>query len=76
MTFWRLYMIYTQADLRSALERYELSTGVKPKYARISAKAPAELIEMMRATGLQVEVSKSLLSRDIWLTHEIEQPVL
>lgn len=73
MNFWRLYMIYTEADLRSAIERYELSTGQMPKYARISAKAPADMIEMVKSTGLHVEVSNGLLSRDIWLAHEIEQ---
>ena len=67
---WHVYMILDKSDIQKSLESYQLRTGRQPKYARVSAKAPAELVEMIRSSGLIIEVANNLLSRDIWLSDE------
>ena len=71
---WRVYFIEGKTDWQAALERYELATGAKPRRARVSEKAPEELLSLVREVpGLEMEAGKGLLARDVWLTHEEEQ---
>lgn len=70
-TEWRVYRIEDKDDLMSALQLYELRKGTKPRYARVSEKAPEWLLAMLaEAEGLEIERASNLLSFDVWLTHE------
>lgn len=71
---WRVYWIADKAEWQAAVQRYEVATGEKPRRARVSEKAPEDLLFLVREVpGLEVEVGKGLLARDVWLTHEEEQ---
>lgn len=67
---WRAYLIEKDEDLQHALERYRQVTGKRPKLALASEKADAALLEKLTASGLTVQQSKTILPRDVWLTHE------
>ncbi len=70
-TEWRVYRIEDKNGLISALQSYEKRKGVKPRYARVSERAPEWLLAMLaEAEGLEVERAKGLLALDVWLTHE------
>lgn len=70
---WRAYYIEDKTNWQSALQRYELATGVKPRRARVSEKAPEDLLFLVRDAGLKIDVLRPILPRDVWLTHEEEQ---
>lgn len=68
---WRAYRIENKGDLMSAIQLYELRKGIKPRYARVSEKAPEWLLAILaEAEGLEIERAKGLLALDVWLTHE------
>ncbi|WP_169239902.1 hypothetical protein [Candidatus Roseilinea sp. NK_OTU-006] len=67
---WRAYLIEKDEDLASAVSRYQQVTGKRPKLALASEKADAALLEKLKAAGLTVQQSKTILPRDVWLTHE------
>lgn len=70
-TEWRVYWIEDKGDLTSAIQLYELRKGHKPRYARISMKAPDWLVALMNEVdGLEIEQASNLLPQDVWLTHE------
>lgn len=70
-TEWRVYRIEDKSDLVSAIQLYETRKGAKPRYARVSEKAPEWLLAMLaEAEGLEIERAKGLLALDVWLTHE------
>jgi hypothetical protein len=70
-TEWRVYRIEDKNDLISALQLYEKRKGVKPRYARVSEKAPEWLAALIQEVdGLEIERAANLLPLDIWLTHE------
>lgn len=71
---WRVYRIEDKDDLMSALKLYELRRGAKPRYARMSEKAPEWLAVLMQEVdGLEIERAANLLPLDIWLTHERQE---
>jgi len=71
---WRVYFIEGKTDWQAALERYELATGAKPRRVRVSEKAPEDLLYLVREIpGLEIEILRPILPRDVWLTHEEEQ---
>jgi len=71
---WRVYFIEGKTDWQAALERYELATGAKPRRVRVSEKAPEDLLYLVREVpGLEIEILRPILPRDMWLTHEEEQ---
>ena len=68
---WRVYRIEDKDDLLAAIALYEKRKGVRPRYARVSEKAPAWLLTLLEeADGLEIERTGNLLSLDVWLTHE------
>lgn len=68
---WRVYRIEDKDDLMSALQLYELRKGAKPRYARVSEKAPEDLLFMLRELLPEVEIETAkIMMRDVWLTHE------
>ena len=68
---WRVYRIEDKDDLLAAIALYEKRKGVRPRYARVSEKAPAWLLTLLEeADGLEIERTCNLLSFDVWLTHE------
>lgn len=70
-TEWRVYRIQDKSDLMSALQLYELRRGAKPRYARVSEKAPEDLLFMLRELLPEVEIETAkIMARDVWLTHE------
>ncbi len=70
-TEWRVYRIQDKSDLMSALQLYELRKGAKPRYVRVSEKAPEWLAALMQEVdGLEIERAANLLPLDVWLTHE------
>jgi transposase len=70
-TEWRVYRIEDKQDLAAAIALYEKRKGVRPRYARVSEKAPAWLLTLLEeADGLEIERVSNLLSFDVWLTHE------
>ncbi|GIV67131.1 MAG: hypothetical protein KatS3mg047_1524 [Bellilinea sp.] len=70
-TEWRVYRLDDKNDLAAAIALYEKRKGVRPRYARVSEKAPAWLAALMQEVdGLEIERASSLLSFDVWLTHE------
>lgn len=77
-TEWRVYRIEEKEDLEAAIALYEKRKGVRPRYARVSEKAPAWLLALLEeADGLEIERTGNLLSFDVWLTHQREtQPQL
>ena len=71
---WRVYFIEGKTDWQAALERYELATGAKPRRVRVSEKAPEDLLYLVREIpGLEIEILRPILPRDVWLTHEEER---
>mgnify|MGYP005864068015 FL=1 len=71
---WRVYCIEDKRDLLSAIESYRLRKGVLPTRARVSERAPEELVFLLEEVpGLWIERAKAQLPRDIWLTHEEER---
>ena len=71
---WRVYFIEGKTDWQAALERYELAAGAKPRRVRVSEKAPEDLLYLVREVpGLEIEILRPILPRDMWLTHEEEQ---
>ena len=71
---WRVYFIEGKTDWQAALERYELATEAKPRRVRVSEKAPEDLLSLVREVpGLEIEILRPILPRDVWLTHEEEQ---
>jgi hypothetical protein len=72
---WRVYRIEDKHDLVSALELYRKRFGTVPIRARVSEKAPEDLLFLVREAGLEIEVLRPILPRDVWLTHEEEQTV-
>lgn len=72
---WRVYRIEDKHDLQTALELYRMRKGVSPCRARISERAPEDLLFLIEEVpGLEIERGKNLLPRDVWLTHQREQP--
>lgn len=70
-TEWRVYRIEDKGGLMSALQLYELRKGQKPRYARMSTRAPEWLVTLLHAVdGLEIEQASNLLPLDVWLTHE------
>lgn len=70
-TEWRVYRIEDKDELDAALALYEKRKGARPRFARISEKAPEWLLTLLEeAEGLEIERASNLLSRDVWLTHE------
>lgn len=68
---WKVYIIEDKQDWVAALALYERRIGVKPRYVRVSEKAPDWLLMLLKeAEGLEVEQATNLLPHDIWLTHE------
>lgn len=71
---WRVYRIEDKHDLRTALELYRVRKGVAPIRARISERAPEDLVFLLEEVpGLEIERAKGLLPWDVWLTHQREQ---
>lgn len=71
---WRVYRIEDKSDLEAAIQLYRKRFGTAPIRARVSEKAPEDLLSLVREVpGLEMEVGKGLLARDVWLTHEEEQ---
>lgn len=71
---WRLYWIADKTDWIAAIQRYELATGKKPRRVRVSEKAPEDLLFLVQEVpGLEIEIVRDVLPRDVWLTHEMEQ---
>ncbi len=70
-TEWRVYRIEDKEDWEAATALYAKRMGAKPRYARVSEKAPEWLLAMLaEAEGLEIERAKGLLALDVWLTHE------
>jgi hypothetical protein len=70
-TEWRVYRIEDKDDLEAAIALYAKRKGMRPRYARVSEKAPAWLLALLEeADGLEIERASNLLSFDVWLTHE------
>lgn len=69
-TEWRVYRIDDKNDLLAAIALYEKRKGVKPRYVRVSEKAPEWLTALMQGVGLEIERAANLLPLDVWLTHE------
>jgi len=67
---WRAYLIEKDEDLAAAIARYRQATGKPPKLALASEKADGALLEKLKASGLAVRQARSILPRDVWLTHE------
>ncbi|GAP11798.1 hypothetical protein BECAL_02992 [Bellilinea caldifistulae] len=68
---WRVYRIEDKEDWEAAIALYAKRKGVKPRYARVSEKAPAWLLSLLEeADGLEIERASNLLPLDVWLTHE------
>jgi len=75
---WRIYMIEDKDDLLAAVELYRKRYGTAPIRARVSERAPEELLFLLQEVpGLEIERAKMQLPRDVWLTHQREsQPQL
>ncbi len=70
-TEWRVYRIEDKDELIAAIALYEKRKGVKPRYGRVSEKAPQWLLALLQEVeGLEVERAANLLPLDVWLTHE------
>lgn len=68
---WRVYRIEDKEDWEAAIALYAKRKGVKPRYARVSEKAPAWLLSLLEeADGLEIERASNLLPLDVRLTHE------
>ncbi len=68
---WRAYRIEDKGDLESAIRLYEMRFGARPRRARVSEKAPEDLLFLVREVpGLEIEVLRPILPREVWLTHE------
>lgn len=72
---WRVYRIEDKSDLEAAIQLYQMRFGERPRRARVSEKAPEDLLFLVREAGLEIEVLRPILPRDVWLTHEEEQTV-
>jgi len=73
---WRVYRIEDRSDLEAAMQLYQMKFGERPRRARVSEKAPEDLLFLVREIpGLEIEVLRPILPRDVWLTHEEEQTV-
>jgi len=71
---WRVYRIEDKSDLEAAIQLYRKRFGTAPIRARVSEKAPEELLHLVREIpDLEIEVLRPILPRDVWLTHEEEQ---
>ncbi|MFZ6019127.1 MAG: hypothetical protein ACOYXO_05885 [Chloroflexota bacterium] len=75
---WRVYRIEDKGDLLAALALYQKRFGTAPIRARVSERAPEELLFLLQEVpGLEIERAKTQLPRDVWLTHQREsQPQL
>jgi len=75
---WRVYRIEDKNDLMSAVELYQKRYGTAPIRARVSERAPEDLLFLLQEVpGLEIERAKTQLPRDVWLTHQREtQPQL
>lgn len=70
---WRVYRIEDKNDLLSAVELYRKRFGTAPIRARVSERAPEELLFLLQEVpGLEIERAKTQLPRDVWLTHQRE----
>ncbi len=70
-TEWRVYRIEDKDELTAAIALYEKRKGAKPRYGRVSEKAPQCLLALLQEVeGLEVEQAANLLPLDVWLTHE------
>lgn len=71
---WRVYRIEDKHDLHSALDLYRKRFGTAPIRARISERAPEDLVFLLEEVpGLEIERAKAQLPRDVWLNHQREQ---
>ena len=71
---WRVYRIEDKSDLEAAMQLYQMKFSERPRRARVSEKAPEELLHLVREVpSLEMEAGKGLLARDVWLTHEEER---
>lgn len=71
---WRVYRIEDKDDLLSALELYRKRCETAPIRARVSERAPEELLFLLQEVpGLEIERAKTQLPRDVWLTH-LQEP--
>jgi hypothetical protein len=69
---WRVYRIEDRSDLEAAMQLYQMKFGERPRRARVSEKAPEDLLFLVREAGLEIEVLRPILPRDVWLTHQRE----
>jgi hypothetical protein len=67
-TLWRVYRVERGEDVGKALMLFEMRMGKRPKRARVSAKAAAEVVQALREVGLEVEVVEGQIASDVWLT--------
>lgn len=67
-TLWRVYRVERGEDVEKALMLFEARLKVRPKRARVSAKAAAEVVQVLREVGLEVEVVEGQIASDVWLT--------
>lgn len=67
-TVWRVYRVERGEDIVKALGLFEARLKVRPTRARVSAKSAPEVVQALKAAGLEVEVAEGQIPWDVWLT--------
>ncbi len=67
-TVWRVYRVERGEDVAKALGLFEARLKVRPTRARVSTKSAPEVVQALKAVGLEIEVVEKQVPWDVWLT--------